>query len=68
MKGIKKALYESYKWLYEEAIADTRIYLRYAKIRREMGYIGWAAEWLIKANETYKTAIRYKKTMEQYAI
>ena len=67
MDSIKKCLYDSYKFMYEEAVAHTKIYLHYAKIRRELGYIGWAAEWLENANAKYQSAIRYKRTMERYA-
>ena len=44
MEEIKKSLYESYKWLYEEAIANMKKCLTLAKERRELGRMGWEAQ------------------------
>lgn len=67
MEEIKKSLYESYKWLYEEAIKSMKECLRLAKIRREDGRKGWSADWLESANVQYKLARGYKRSMEFYA-
>ena len=67
MEEIKKSLYESYKWLYEEAIKKMKECLRLAKIRREDGHKGWSADWLESANVQYKLARRYKCSMNLYA-
>lgn len=67
MEEVRKSLYESYKWLYEEAIASIKRDLKFAKERRESGKMGWAANWLESANEAYKRARRYKRFMEFYA-
>lgn len=66
MEEIKKCLYESYKMMYENAIKQVKFCLRCAKLRREMSYKGWAADWLESANFQYKMAISYKRSMESY--
>lgn len=67
MEEVRKSLYESYKWAYGEAIAQVKEYLALAKNRREIGRLGWAADWLESANEAYKRAQRYKRSMRFYA-
>jgi hypothetical protein len=67
IEEIKKSLYESYKWLYEEAVEQIRQDVKRAKERREWGKPGWAAEWLTSANTMYKLAIGYKHSMRTYA-
>ena len=67
IEEIKKSLYESYKWLYEEAVTDIKEYLVLAKNRRELGRMDWAADWLESANTMYKMAISYKRSMKAYA-
>ena len=67
MDSIKKCLYDSYKWLYEEAVASMKKCLALAKNRKELGKMGWAADWLESANDAYKRARRYKRSMEFYA-
>ena len=67
MEEVKKSLYESYKWLYEEAIANMKKCLTLAKERRELGKMGWAANWLESANVQYKLARGYKRSMKFYA-
>ena len=67
MEEIKKSLYESYKWLYEEAVASMKKCLGLAKERREWGKMGWAADWLESANIQYKLAKGYKRSMNFYA-
>lgn len=67
MEEIKKSLYESYKWQYKEAVENMKTCLNYAKERREWGKLGWAAEWLEKANDSYKMAKSYKRSMERWA-
>ena len=64
IEEIKKSLYESYKWLYETAISNVRDYVQKAKERRELGRMDWAADWLTSANNAYKNAISYKRSME----
>lgn len=67
MEEIKKSLYESYKWLYEEAVASMKKCLALAKNRRELGKMGWAADWLKSANIQYKLAKEYKRSMKIYS-
>lgn len=67
IEEIKKSLYESYKWLYEEAVTDIKEDLAFAKNRRELGRMDWAADWLERANTMYKMAISYKRSMRTYA-
>lgn len=67
IEEVKKSLYESYKWLYEEAIKGMRRDVELAKERRESGKPGWAAEWLTSANTMYELAIGYKHSMKIYA-
>lgn len=67
IEEVKKSLYESYKWMYEDAIAAMKEDLRLAKERREWGKMGWAAEWLNSANIQYKLARGYKRSMKFYA-
>lgn len=67
MEEVKKSLYESYKWLYEEAIANMKKCLTLAKERRELGKMGWAANWLECANCAYRSARCYKRSMKFYA-
>ena len=67
MEEIRKSLYESYKWMYEDAIATMKEDLRLAKERREWGKMGWAAEWLNSANIQYKLARGYKQSMKFWA-
>ena len=67
MEEIRKCLYDSYKMMYEDAIKQMRFCLRCAKLRREIGRMGWAADWLEKANVMYKLARSYKRTMEIYS-
>ena len=67
MEEIRKCLYESYKMMYEDAIKQMKFCLRCAKLRREMGYMGWAADWLTSANIQYKQARSYKRSMEVYS-
>ena len=56
MEEVRKSLYESYKWLYEEAVTSMKKCLKLAKNRRELGRMGWAADWLESANVQYKLA------------
>lgn len=67
IQEVKKSLYESYKWLYEQAVEDIRRNIERAKERREWGKLGWAADWLTNANTIYKMAISYKRSMRAYA-
>ena len=67
IQEVKKSLYESYKMLYEDAVASMEKSLSLAKKRREQGKMGWAAGWLKSANFDYKMAISYKRSMEFYA-
>lgn len=67
MEEIKKSLYESYKWLYEENVKSFRRCLGWAKERRTQGRRGWAAYWLELATHHYKMARGYKRSMEFYA-
>lgn len=67
MEEVKKTVYESYKWLYKEAVDNMKTCLGYAKEYKKMGRLGWAAEWLEKANDSYKMAKRYKRSMERWA-
>lgn len=67
IEEVKKNLYESYKWLYEEAVEIVRQDIERAKERREWGKPGWAADWLASANTMYKLAIGYKHSMKAYA-
>lgn len=67
MEEVKKSLYESYKWLYEEAVEDVKKYLAWARERRAQGHPGWAAGWLESANFSYHMAIRYKRSMKNYS-
>lgn len=67
IQEVKKSLYESYKWLYEQAVEDIRRNIERAKERREWGKLGWAADWLTSANTMYKLAIGYKRSMKVYA-
>ena len=67
IQEVKKSLYESYKWLYEQAVEDIRRNIERAKERREWGKLGWAADWLTSANVMYKLAIGYKRSMRAYA-
>ena len=67
IEEVKKSLYNSYKWLYEDAVASMKKCLSLAKERRECGKMGWAADWLKSANFEYKMAISYKRSMEAYA-
>lgn len=66
IEEIKKSLYESYKWLYADAIGQVKFCLTYAKKRRELGRMDWAADWLEGANKAYKRALSYKRSMESY--
>lgn len=67
IQEVKKNLYESYKWLYEEAVEQIRQDVKRAKERREWEKPGWAAGWLTSANTMYKSAIGYKRSMRTYA-
>ena len=67
IEEIKKSLYESYKELYVDAIDQVKFCLTYAKKRRESGKMGWAADWLESANNAYKRAQWFKRSMEFYA-
>lgn len=67
IEEVKKSLYESYKWLYVDAIEQAKTYLALAKERREQGRRGWSADWLASANFQYQMAISYKQSMEVYA-
>ncbi len=67
IQEVKKSLYTSYKWLYEQAVEDIRRDIERAKERREWGKPGWAAGWLATANTMYKLAIGYKRSMKVYA-
>ena len=66
MENVKKSLYEGYKWLYEEAVANVKKCLNLAKERREWGKMGWAAGWIDAANVHYVLAKGYKRSMEFY--
>lgn len=67
IQEVKKSLYESYEWLYEQAVRGIRRDIEMAKERREWGKLGWAADCLISANTMYKMAISYKRSMKIYA-
>lgn len=67
IKEIKKSLYETYKQLYADAIEQVKFCLTHAKKRRESGRMDWAADWLEGANNAYKRALWYKRSMEFYA-
>ena len=65
IKEIKKSLYESYKWLYEEAKEATKNAIDANAIMRKTGKkpSGYLLNY---ATERYKEALRYKRSMEQY--
>ena len=67
MEDIRKSLYEHYKMLYEEAVGQVKFCLNCAKLRREDGRRGWAADWLRSANFEYRMARSYKRAMEVYS-
>ena len=67
IEEVKKSLYETYKGLYVDAIDQVRFCLAYAKKRRESGRMDWAADWLEGANNAYKRALSYKRSMKVYA-
>lgn len=67
IEEIKKNLYESYKWLYEENMESFRRCLDWAKERRLQGHRGWAIYWLESAALHRKMVLRYKRSMEFYA-
>ena len=67
IEEVKKSLYETYKGLYVDAIDQVKFCLAYAKKRRESGKMGWAADWLESANNAYKRAQWFKRSMEFYA-
>ena len=67
MEEIKKCLYDSYKMMYEDTVKQVKFCLHCAKLRREVGRMGWAAGWLKDANDAYKRAQGYKHSMKEYA-
>lgn len=67
VEEIKKSLYESYKWLYEENLKAHERCLGLIKQYRIEGRMGWAAYWLEVATHHYKMARTYKRSMEAYA-
>lgn len=67
IEEVRKSLYESYKWLYKEAVENMKTCLGYAKEYKKLGKLGWAVEWLERANDSYKMAKSYKRSMERWA-
>ena len=63
---IKKSLHESYNWLYNEAVKDSRDYLETATILRNGGKGGRSAYWMNQSVRRLQDAIRYKRTMNNY--
>jgi len=68
IQEVKKSLYESYKWLYEEAVNDATLHLQTATNLRKVGYVKKAAFWLNYAGERRRDALRHKRSMKVYAI
>ena len=67
IQEVKKSLYESYKWMYEEAINDATLHLQVATNLRKAGCAKRAVFWLNYAGERYRDALRYKCSMKAYA-
>lgn len=66
IEEVKKSLYESYKWLYEEAKEAAKAAINLNTIRRKAGK-KTSGFLLNYATERYKEALKYKRSMEQYA-
>lgn len=67
IEEIKKSLYESYKWLYEEAMKDASLHLQTAMNLRKAGNHTSAVFWLNYAGKRRKDALRHKRSMKIYA-
>lgn len=67
VEEIKKSLYASYKWLYEEAMKDASRHLQTATNLRKAGNPISAVFWLNYAGKRRRDAIRHKRSMEVYA-
>lgn len=67
IEEVKKSLYESYKWLYEEAMKDASLHLQTAMNLRKAGSPTSAAFWLNYAGERRRDALRHKRSMKVYA-
>lgn len=67
IEEIKKSLYESYKWLYEEAMNDANLHLQTATNLRKADNPTSAAFWLNYAGKRRRDALRYKRSMKIYA-
>lgn len=67
MEEIRKSLYESYKWLYEEAMNDASHHLQTATNLRKAGNPVSAAFWLNYAGKRRRDALRHKHSIEIYA-
>lgn len=66
MDTIIKTLYDSYNWLYTEAVNDSKEYLETATVLRNGGKGGRSAYWFNQSTRRLKDAIRYKRTMNNY--
>lgn len=67
IQEVKKALYNSYKWLYEEAMNDASRHLQTATNLRKIGNPTSAVYWLNYAGKRRRDALRHKRSMEAYA-
>jgi len=67
IQEIKKVLYNSYKWLYEEAINDASLHLQTATNLRKAGCAEKAVFWLNYAGERRRDALRHKRSMKSFA-
>lgn len=67
IEEIKKSLYESYKWLYEEAMNDASRHLQTATNLRKAGNPTSAVFWLNYAGKRRRDALRHKRSMKSFA-
>lgn len=67
IEEIKESLYESYKWLYEEALRGAKEELKLAKSLRGCEMRKMSASWLESAASSYRRAVRYKRSMNVYS-
>ena len=67
IEEIKKSLYESYKWLYEEAMNDANRHLQTATNLRKAGNPTSAVFWLNYAGKRRRDALRHKRSMRSFA-
>ena len=67
IEEIKKSLYNSYKWLYEEAMNDATRHLQTAINLRKAGNPTNAVFWLNYAGKRRRDALRHKRSMRSFA-